>query len=69
MGEFVEVSNNSESDPAAWVARIIKITKKAATVEYPFHDTPNEAHKVGMPWLSFGYYSAAEGRARSTVNT
>lgn len=49
MGEFVEVFNASKSDPAAWVARVVKISKKAVTVEYPFHDTPNEAHKVRTP--------------------
>jgi len=42
----VEVSNNSKTDPAAWVARVVGVTKKAVTVEYPFHDTPGETHKV-----------------------
>ena len=42
----MEVSNNSKTDPAAWVARVVGITKKAVTVEYPFHDTPGETHKV-----------------------
>ena len=42
----MEVSNNSKTDPAAWVARVVGVTKKAITVEYPFHDTPGETHKV-----------------------
>ena len=42
----MEVSNNSKTDPAAWVARVVGVTKKAVAVEYPFHDTPGEPHKV-----------------------
>ena len=42
----MEVSNNSKTDPAAWVARVVSVTKKNVHVEYPFHDTPSETHKV-----------------------
>ncbi|QDZ19161.1 hypothetical protein HOP50_02g16750 [Chloropicon primus] len=37
-GEYVEVSNNSKSDPAAWFARIVKVKKVNCEVEYPFCD-------------------------------
>ena len=44
--------NASKTDPAAWVACITGVGKKTITVQYPFHDTGDETHKV-----SSGRYS------------
>ena len=37
VGEFVEVFNNSTTDPAAWVALLTKIDKKGYTVNWLSH--------------------------------
>ena len=48
-GEFVEVFNNSASDPAEWLACTVKVNKKSIVVEYPFHDADNETVSVRVP--------------------
>ena len=37
VGEFVEIFNNSTTDPAAWVGLLTKIDKKGYTVSWPSH--------------------------------
>lgn len=44
VGEFVEVSNNSDTDPCAWVGVVDKLGK-TIKVKYPFHDSPDESIK------------------------
>ncbi|KAK9833382.1 hypothetical protein WJX81_000396 [Elliptochloris bilobata] len=41
-GEFCEVSNDSESDPAEWLAVIRRPQGASYLVTYPFHDTGDE---------------------------
>ena len=45
-GEFVEVSNNSKTDPATWFAKIVEVKKTNCMVEYPFCDGPAELKKM-----------------------
>eukprot|EP00879_Flechtneria_rotunda_P004466 GHRR01004719.1.p1 GENE.GHRR01004719.1~~GHRR01004719.1.p1 ORF type:complete len:289 (+),score=64.22 GHRR01004719.1:75-941(+) len=41
VGEFVEVSNNSKTDPCAWVGVCATVGQKCL-IDYPFHDSPSE---------------------------
>eukprot|EP00878_Enallax_costatus_P007081 GHUV01007420.1.p1 GENE.GHUV01007420.1~~GHUV01007420.1.p1 ORF type:complete len:329 (+),score=78.93 GHUV01007420.1:106-987(+) len=41
VGEFVEVSNNSTTDPCAWLGCVASVGKKYL-IDYPFHDSPSE---------------------------
>lgn len=45
VGEFVEVSNNSKTDPCAWVG-CVKTLGKKCLINYPFHDSPDELIKL-----------------------
>mmetsp|Transcript_16396 Transcript_16396/g.33714 ORF Transcript_16396/g.33714 Transcript_16396/m.33714 type:complete len:449 (+) Transcript_16396:173-1519(+) len=47
-GEFVEVFNNSKTDPASWFARIKEVRKTTCIVEYPFCDGPPETKKMEL---------------------
>eukprot|EP00882_Tetradesmus_deserticola_P007676 GHRQ01008084.1.p1 GENE.GHRQ01008084.1~~GHRQ01008084.1.p1 ORF type:complete len:298 (+),score=94.86 GHRQ01008084.1:104-997(+) len=47
VGEFVEVSNNSKTDPCAWVGCVESIGKKCV-INYPFHDSPKELIKLEL---------------------
>lgn len=43
--EFCEVSNDSPTDPACWLARIKRVNKDSYLVSYPLHDTDDETVK------------------------
>lgn len=42
VGEFVEVSNGSETDPGAWLGCVSEVLHDTYVVKYPFHDAPDE---------------------------
>lgn len=59
VGDFCEVSNDSASDPCAWVGRVKTVFKpredgnRNYMVEWPFHD--DEPEKVGHDKLRLAY--------------
>eukprot|EP00884_Botryococcus_braunii_P015567 jgi/Botrbrau1/2694/Bobra.0203s0037.1 len=48
VGEFVEVHNNSKTDPAAWIGVIKKVQGSSFVVSYPFHDAEDEVVKGSL---------------------
>lgn len=48
VGEFVEVSNNSKTDPCAWLGCVAEIGATKIKVKYPFHDSPEEQIKPAL---------------------
>lgn len=51
VGEFCEVSNDSKTDPCAWLGRIRRGQEGGSyLVEYPLHDSKPEKIKV---WRAF----------------
>lgn len=48
VGEFVEVSNDSKTDPCAWLGKVAAVGEKKLLVDYPFHDSPSEYIKPNL---------------------
>lgn len=48
VGEFVEVSNGSNTDPCAWLGCVSEIVGGSYVVKYPFHDAPDETIKKSL---------------------
>ncbi len=63
VGEFVEVSNASSTDPGAWLG-VVAAVGHVFRIDYPFHDSPSELVRVRaasttLAWVNVGLHSPA----------